>query len=89
MLAVAGLGRVPLAGSPPSASIWALTCSKRVLGHDRAFGEVAVALVGDLHALRQLLVDRAELELVDHAARQQVGVARTFRSAPCGASARR
>ena len=40
--------------------------------------EVAVALLGDLQALGQLLVGGAELELVHHAAGQQGGVADRF-----------
>src|SRR6185437_9509507 len=49
-----------------------------VLGHDRTFGEVAVALVRDPQATGQLLVHPAEFELVHHAARQQPGVADAF-----------
>jgi hypothetical protein len=44
------LGRVPLAGLPPSASIWAFTCSRLPWARSPRL-EVAVALVGDLHAL--------------------------------------
>ena len=89
VLAVAILGLTPLAGVPPRASIWALACSRASIGHDRARLEVAVALLGDLQALGQLLVGRAELELVHHAAGQQVGVADRSRRGPCGASGRR
>ena len=54
VLAVAGLGLAPLAGSPPRASIWALTCSRASLGTIVPGGEIAVALLGDLHALGQI-----------------------------------
>ena len=46
-----------------------------VLGHDRAVGELAVALVRDLQALGEVRVDLAEVEPVHDQARQQVGVA--------------
>ena len=78
VLAVAGLGLVPLAGSPPRPSIWALTCFQRVLGNDRARLEFAVSLFGDLQAPGQVLVHLAELEFVHHAAGQQAGVADAF-----------
>src|SRR5690606_12622819 len=45
------------------------------LGNDRPQFEVAVPLFGDLHALREVLIHLAELELVHHQPRQQVGVA--------------
>ena len=57
------------------ASNWALACSKASTGTIVAGLELAVALLGDLQALGQLLVGGAELELVHHAAGQQVGVA--------------
>ena len=78
VLAVAGLGLVPLDGSPPSASIWALTCSRASLGTIVPAAKSLSPLSRDLHALRQVLVHRAELELVHHAAGQQAGVADAF-----------
>ena len=78
VLAVDGLGRVPLAGSPPKAWICALALFQLFLGHDRAQLEIAVALVRDLDAVGEFLIDLAELELVHVQARQQAGVARVL-----------
>ena len=46
-----------------------------VAGNDVADTEIGVAGVLDLHAAHQLLVDAAELELVDDRAGQETGVA--------------
>ena len=54
MLAVAGLGLVPLAGVAAERFDLRVGLLERVLRHDRAVGEFAVALVGDLHALGQI-----------------------------------
>ena len=71
VLAVAGFGLVPLAGSPPRASIWALTCSRASLGTIVPSAKSLSPFSVIFTHLRQVLIRRAELELVDHAARQQ------------------
>ena len=76
VLAVAIFGFVPLATSPPSGSIWALVCSSTSLGTIAPSANSLSPRCGDLQALGQRLVRPAEVELVHHRARQQVGVAR-------------
>ena len=51
VLAVAGLGLRALGGFAAQRFDLGVDLLQRVLGNDRAFGEIAVALVRDLHAL--------------------------------------
>ena len=86
VLAVAGFGFAPLAGVAAEGLDLGVDLLDGVLGHDRARGEIAVALVGDLQALRQVLVvaggTRSGPSRCPAAGRYR----RRFRCALCGAS---
>ena len=84
MLAAAGFGRIHSAFFAPVGFDLEVLLVEVVARDDVALAEVGVAGVLDLHAVHQLQVLAAELELVDDRAGQETGVAddstRTLRS---------
>jgi hypothetical protein len=76
VLAVAGLGLAPLAGAPPRAFDLRVGLLERLGRNDRSFFEVAVALVGDLQALRPVPIHLAEFEASMTMPGSRFGVAR-------------
>ena len=75
VLAEAGLGRIHSAFFEPACSTRRFSCVEVVAGDDVALAEVGLAGVLDLHAVHQVHVGVAELELVDDRAGQEAGVA--------------